>query len=113
MVTFEEITSKTLRVNYKKDDIEGYLVKGAVTYNLEDKPTEFNGAVYSLTKVTYTDEAGKEQTKNAETHIGTFRSAPSKNEKTCLNVECEIDKIDEVNAIAKATLADLANGYTE
>lgn len=37
MVTFGQITSKTIRVNYVKDDIEGYKVVGSASYNKEQR----------------------------------------------------------------------------
>ena len=96
MVTFGEITSKTIRVNYTKDDIAGVVVKGSVTYNKDNKLTDANGNIEGADK------------KN----IGSFDIYGS-GEDMRITLKSSADKTDEVNDIAKATLADLANGYTE
>ena len=96
MVTFGEITSKTIRVNYTKDDIPGVVVKGSVTYNKDNKLTDANGNIETTDK------------KN----IGSFNIYGS-GEDMRITLNASADKTDEVNDIAKATLADLANGYTE
>ena len=96
MVKFGEITSKTIRVNYTKDDIAGVVVKGSVTYNKDNKLTDANGNIEGADK------------KN----IGSFDIYGS-GEDMRITLKSSADKTDEVNDIAKATLADLANGYTE
>ena len=96
MVKFREITSKTIRVNYTKDDIEGVVVKGSVTYNKDNKITEANGNI---------EDADKK-------NVGSFNIYGS-GEDMRIKLDASADKTDEVNDIAKATLADLAEGYTE
>ena len=96
MVKFGEITSKTIRVNYTKDDIPGVVVKGSATYNKDNKLTDANGNIEGADK------------KNA----GSFNTNGS-GEDMRITLNASADKTDEVNDITKATLADLANGYTE
>ena len=45
MVRFEEITQKNLRVNYVKDDMEGYKVVGSANYDKDNKLTDANGSI--------------------------------------------------------------------
>ena len=96
MVTFGEITSKTIRVNYTKDDIEGVVVKGSVTYDKDNKLTEANGNIVDVEK------------KN----IGSFNIFGMGDDMR-INLSCSAKLTDVVNDIAKATLADLGEGYVE
>jgi hypothetical protein len=96
MVTFGDITSKTIRVNYTKTDLEGFVVKGSASYNKENKLIDANG------NITDTDEK----------NIGSFNIYGNE-EDMRITLNCPAKLTDEVNAVAKAALADLANGYTE
>lgn len=96
MVTFGDITSKTIRVDYTKTDLDGYVVKGNATYNKEHKLTDANGNI--------TDAEGK--------NIGSFNIYGTA-EDMRITLNCPAKMTDEVNAIAKATLADLGEGNTE
>ena len=96
MVQFGNITSKTIRVNYTKMDIEGYKVTGSVTYNKDNELTEANGNIV--------EAEGK--------NISSFKIY-SMGEDMKIDLSCSAKLTDVVNDIAKATLADLANGYTE
>ena len=95
MVQFGDITSKTIRVDYTKMDIEGYKITGSATYNKENQLTEANGSI--------ADE---------ERNIGSFNIYNIGGD-TRINLSCSAKLTDVVNDIAKATLADLANGYAE
>ena len=95
MVTFGEITTKNLRVNYTKDDIEGYIVSGSVAYNKDNVLIDANGNI-----------------KNAEgTNIGNFTIY---GERSRINLnDCLTEFMVDAIAIAEATLADLASSYPE
>lgn len=92
MVTFGEITSKTIRVNYTKDDMEGYKVVGTAAYNKENKLTDANGDIRDAENV----------------HIANFNIYGS-GEATRVNLtDCIAGKMGEAVAVAEATLSDLA-----
>jgi hypothetical protein len=96
MVKFGEITSKTIRVDYTKTDLDGYIIKGNATYNKENKLTDANGNIENADKKNF----------------GSFNIYGS-GEDMRITLNASADKTDEVNEAAKATLADLAEGYTE
>lgn len=96
MVQFGNITSKTIRVNYTKMDIEGYKVDGSATYDKDNKLTEANGNIVDVEK------------KN----IGSFNIFGMGDDMR-INLSCSAKLTDVVNDIAKATLADLGEGYVE
>lgn len=96
MVQFGNITSKTIRVEYTKVDIEGYKVDGSATYNKDNQLTEANGNILDAEK------------KN----IGSFNIFGMGDDMR-INLSCSAKLTDVVNDLAKATLADLANGYKE
>lgn len=103
MVQFGEVKSKTTRVAFKKDDIEGYLVEGEVAYDLlKNEVTDMNGSINVLS-----DEEGKGAKKN----IGSVRTVIGSKDR--LAIDTNESMMDIVNDIAKATLADLRKGYTE
>ena len=91
MVTFGDI-----HVNYTKTDLDGFVVKGNASYNKENKLLDANGNITDV------------DVKN----IGSFNIYGNEEDmRITLNGPAKLT--DEVNAVAKATLADLANGYTE
>lgn len=96
MVKFEEITQKTIKVNYTKDDVPGYVVKGTATYN-KDKLSDANGDI-----------------RNAEgKQIANFNTF-GKDENTRINLtDCLADMMSQAVVAAEATLADLAQSYPE
>lgn len=97
MVTFGEITSKNLRVNYTKDDMEGYKVVGSANYNKENKPTDANGDIR--------DAEGK--------HIANF-NIYGEGEYARINLtDCLAGRMSDAVEVAEATLADLAATYPE
>lgn len=98
MVTFGEITSKTIRVNYTKDDMEGYKVVGQATYNKDNKLTDANGDIRDAS----TNE-----------HIANFYIY-GMGDGTRVNLtDCIAGKMSEAVEVAEATLADLASQYPE
>lgn len=97
MVTFGEITQRNLRVNYTKEDMDGYKVVGSANYNKENKLTDANGDIR--------DAEGK--------HIANF-NIYGEGEYTRVNLtDCLAGMMSEAVEVAEATLADLAKGYGE
>lgn len=96
MVTFGEIVSKSIRVNYTKDDMEGYKVVGTATYDKEKKLTDAYGDIRDAS----TNE-----------HIANF-NIYGMGEGTRINLtDCIAGKMSEAVEVAEATLADLAGTY--
>lgn len=97
MVRFEEITQRNLRVNYVKDDMEGYKVVGSANYDKENKLTDANGSI-----------AGAENE-----HIADF-NVYGQGENMRINLtNCIPAKMGEAIEVAQATLADLASTYPQ
>ena len=96
MVKYGEITEKSLSVGYLKDDIEGYDVSGIVTYNRNRGVSRANG-----------DVCTKEGS-----HVARF-NVYGEGENARINVDCKMVLIDEMNALARLTLTDLAQSYPE
>lgn len=97
MVTFGEITSKTLRVEYTKVDLEGYRVAGTASYNKGNKLTDAHGDIR--------DEEDK--------HIANFYIY-GEGEYTRVNLtDCLAGMMNGAVEVAEATLADLAAQYPE
>ena len=97
MVTFGEITQRNTRVNYTKEDMEGYKVVGSANYNKENKLTDANGDI-----------------RNAEDrHIANF-NIYGEGEYTRVNLtDCLAGMMSEAVEVAEATLADLAGTYPQ
>lgn len=97
MVTFGEITQRNTRVNYTKEDMEGYKVVGSANYNKENKLTDANGDI-----------------RNAEDrHIANF-NIYGEGEYTRVNLtDCLAGIMSEAVEVAEATLADLAGTYPQ
>ena len=97
MIVFGEITSKSLRVNYTKDDIEGYKVVGSANYNKENKLTDANGEIRDM----------------EEKRIANF-NVYGEGEYARVNLtDCLAGMMSEAVEVAEATLADLAATYPE
>lgn len=97
MVRFEEITQKNVRVNYVKDDMEGYKVVGSANYDKENKLTDANGSIR--------DEEGN--------YIADF-NVYGQGENARINLtNCIPAKMGEAIEVAQATLADLASTYPQ
>lgn len=97
MVTFGEITSKNLRVNYTKEDMEGYKVVGSANYNKENKLTDANGEIRDM----------------EEKRIANF-NVYGEGEYARVNLtDCLAGMMSEAVEVAEATLADLAATYPE
>lgn len=97
MVKFGEITQKTIRVNYTKDDKEGFVVIGAATYNKENKLSDAHGEIR--------DAEG-----NRIANFNTY----GEGENTRINLtDCLAGMMSQAVVVAEATLADLANSYPE
>lgn len=96
MVTFGEITNKTVRVAYTKDDVNGYVVTGFATYNKNNKLADANGSV-----------------REGDSNISNF-NIYGEGENTRINLtDCLAGRMSDAVAIAEATLADLAASYPE
>lgn len=97
MVVFGEITSKSLRVNYTKEDIEGYKVVGNANYNKENKLTDANGDIRDA----------------EDKHIANF-NVYGEGEYARVNLtDCLAGMMSEAVEVAEATLADLASNHPE
>ena len=97
MVTFGEITSKNLRVNYTKEDMEGYKVVGSANYNKENKLTDAIGDIRDA----------------EDKHIANF-NVYGEGEYARVNLtDCLAGMMSEAVEVAEATLADLAATYPE
>ena len=97
MVTFGEITSKTLRVKYTKEDMEGYKVVGNASYNKENRLTDAQGDIRDA----------------EDKHIANF-NIYGEGEFTRVNLtDCLAGMMSEAVEVAEATLADLAAQYPE
>ena len=91
MVKFGEITSKTVRAPYTKDDVEGYVVTGSATYNKEDKLTDASGSI-----------------REGDVNISNFNIYGS-GADTRINLnDCLAGRMSDAVRLAEATLADLA-----
>lgn len=95
MVTFGKITEKTIRVNYTKDDREGYKVVGTATYNKENKLTDASGDIRTT----------------EDTHVADFNVYGSGDEVRVNLTNCIAGKMSEAVEVAEATLADLTGTY--
>lgn len=97
MVVFGEITSKSLRVNYTKEDIEGYKVVGNANYNKEQKLTDANGDIRDA----------------EDKHIANF-NVYGEGEYARVNLtDCLAGMMGEAVEVAEATLTDLASSHPE
>lgn len=97
MVTFGEITQKNLRVNYVKDDMEGYKVVGNANYNKDNRLTDAYGDIRDL----------------EDRHIANFNVyGEDENARVNLN-DCLAGMMGEAVEVAEATLKDLAAAYPE
>lgn len=97
MVRFEEITQKNVRVNYVKDDMEGYKVVGSANYNKEKKLTDANGSIAGAENEYIADFNVYEQGENVRINL----------------TNCIPAKMGEAIMVAQATLADLASTYPQ
>lgn len=97
MVKFGTITQKTIRVEYTKDDVQGYVVNGSATYNKDNKLSDANGDI-----------------RNAEgKHVANFNTF-GEGENTRINLtDCLAGMMSEAVVAAEATLADLAQSHPE
>lgn len=97
MVTFGDITNKTLRVNYTKDDLSGYVVVGSANYNKEQRLTDASGDIRD----------------NEGVHIANF-NIYGEGEYARVNLtDCLAGRMGEAVEVAEAALADLAAQYPE
>ena len=96
MVKFGEISSKTVRVPYTKDDVEGYVVTGSATYNKDNRLTDANGSI-------------REEGAN----VANF-NIYGEGENTRINLnDCLAGRMSDAVRLAEATLADLAATHPE
>lgn len=95
MVTFGTITEKNLRVNYVKEDIEGYKVVGNASYNKENVLTDAYGNIRDT----------------EDKHIANFNVyGTDENARVSIN-DCIPVKMSEAVEVATATLKDLTADY--
>lgn len=97
MVRFEEITQKNVRVNYVKDDMEGYKVVGSANYDKENRLTDANGSIRGMENEYIADFNVYGQGENARINL----------------TNCIPAKMGEAIEVAQATLADLASTYPQ
>ena len=95
MVTFGEIERKDIRIPFKKDDIEGYIVTGVANFDKDNKLTHGRGDIRS------TDG----------TRIASFTVNDVRNESRISLGSCLAERMNDAVSVAEATLADLALGY--
>jgi hypothetical protein len=95
MVTFGEIERKDIRIPFKKDDIEGYIVTGVANFDKDDKLTHGKGDIRDIEGV----------------RIASVTFNNVRNESRVSIGSCLAEKMNEAVDIAEATLADLALGY--
>lgn len=97
MIKFGQITSKSLRVEYTKDDLSDYKVVGSANYNKENALTDANGSIQ--------DYENK--------HIANF-TVYGQGESARINLtDCLAGKMAEAVATAEAVLADLISTHPE
>ena len=96
MVTFGEITTKNLRVNYEKVE-GGYKVVGSAGYNKEMRMTEASGNIRN----------------EMDEHIASF-NVYGEGEYARINlVDCIPAMMADAMRIAQAAIADLASTYPQ
>ena len=97
MVTFGEITQRNTRVNYTKEDMEGYKVVGSANYNKENRLTDASGSIRDAENL----------------YIANFNIYGQGEDARVNLTECKPELMNEAIAVAQATLADLAAQYPE
>lgn len=97
MVTFGEITQRNTRVNYTKEDMEGYKVVGSANYNKENRLTDASGSIRDAENL----------------YIANFNIYGQGEDARVNLTECKPELMNEAIAVAQATLADLASQYPE
>ena len=97
MIVFGEITSKSLRVTYTQDDIEGYKVVGNATYNKEKKLTNAYGDIRDA----------------EDKHIANFNAYGEGETARISLTDCLAGMMSEAVGVAEATLKDLAGAYPQ
>ena len=97
MITFGEISSKTLVAPYIKEDYVGYLVEGTATYNKENVLTSANGTI--------TDA-------KTQRHLANF-NVYGEGEDMRISMDCKAAIMGEMYTTASATLADLMATYPQ
>lgn len=96
MINFGEITSKTIRVPYTKNDIENYVVTGSATYNKENRLTDASGSI-----------------RENDVNVANF-NIYGEGENTRINLnDCLAGRMSDTVMLAEATLADLSITYPE
>ena len=97
MVRFEEITEKTLRANYVKEDMEGYKVVGNATYNKEKKLINAYGDIRDA----------------EDKHIANFNAYGEGETARISLTDCLAGMMSEAVGVAEATLKDLGGAYPQ
>ena len=97
MVRFEEITEKTLRANYVKEDMEGYKVVGNATYNKEKKLNNAYGDIRDA----------------EDKHIANFNAYGEGETARISLTDCLAGMMSEAVGVAEATLKDLSGAYPQ
>lgn len=97
MVTFGEITQRNTRVNYTKEDMDGYKVVGSANYNKENRLTDASGSIRDAENL----------------YVANFNIYGQGEDARVNLTECKPELMNEAIAVAQATLADLAAQYPE
>lgn len=96
MINFGEITNKTIRVPYTKNDIENYVVTGYATYNKENRLTDASGSI-----------------RENDVTVANF-NVYGEGESARINLnDCLAGRMTDAVMIAEATLADLGSTHPE
>ncbi len=95
MVKFGQIEKKDVKIPFKKDDIEGYVITGVAGYDKEDKLTYGRGEISDASGV-----------RIASFMLNNVRDGARVSISNCL-----ADRMNDAVSVAEATIADLALGY--
>lgn len=98
MVTFTEITSKSIRANYVKEDYEGYVITGSVSYNKDAQITDADGEIKEI---------------DTNVHVANYNTYGIGDDARINLTNCLADKMSIAVSIAASTLSDLAESYPE
>lgn len=91
MTNLGEIIRRSTTYNFTKNDVEGFTVKGNVTFDKDNNITDVNGSVY--------DESNN--------HIANFNSYNfGENPRYNIN-DCKADLLQEVSSLVGITINEL------
>ena len=96
MVELGQVVSQTTTQEFKKTDIEGLIVKGRFTYNMDNKITSANG------EIAYAENSERMASFNTYVVGDKLRTNMS---------DCEAGKLGIAGESSDATLTDLGAAY--